>query len=131
MPVREQRARQLLDEARQDLAAAARLAEAHDVGDGVVGFHLQQATEKLLKAALAARGADYAKTHDIGQLLAELQRHDAAPPGSLRELQRLTPYAVEWRYEDGGRREALDRRAVLQRVEELRRWVEAELTAKR
>jgi HEPN domain-containing protein len=52
----------LLILARQDLRAAELLCDQPDVGDGIVGFHAQQAVEKLLKAWLASLGIAYPRT---------------------------------------------------------------------
>ena len=40
-----------------------------DVDDDTLGFHAQQAAEKLLKAALVARAVDYPRTHNLGALI--------------------------------------------------------------
>lgn len=55
-------ARLLLDSASQDLAACRLLAVASGIGDGVVGFHTQQAVEKSLKAVLSGKPATSALT---------------------------------------------------------------------
>ena len=39
-----------------------------------VGFHAQQCAEKYLKALLTARGIDFPKTHDLGELVARIIR---------------------------------------------------------
>lgn len=59
----------LLLKAAEDELAVDRLASDQSMPDAVVGFHLQQAAEKLLKAALAERGEDIRKTHDLSYLL--------------------------------------------------------------
>lgn len=43
----------LLQKAREDELAVDRLIDDVQISDAIVGFHLQQATEKLLKAVLA------------------------------------------------------------------------------
>ena len=66
-----------------------------------VGFHLQQAVEKALKAWLALLGETYPLTHNLGTLLSLLSDLGAtAEP--FDELTDLTPYAVEFRYSDAG-----------------------------
>jgi len=62
------RALELIALAREDEQAASVL-DGADTGDGPVGFHYQQAVEKLLKALLAARDADFPRTHDLVWLL--------------------------------------------------------------
>ena len=55
----------LLRKARQDELVLERLLSYRDVDDDTLGFHAQQAAEKLLKAALAVRGLDYPRTHNL------------------------------------------------------------------
>ena len=63
-----------------------------------IGFHLQQAAEKALKAWLAALGETYPLTHNLGTLLGLLSdRGVAVEP--FEGLAELTPYVVEFRYE--------------------------------
>jgi HEPN domain-containing protein len=64
-------AARLLTLARRDLRAAEILGGQPDVGDGIVGFHAQQATEKALKAWLTILGIPYPRTHDLSLLQAE------------------------------------------------------------
>ena len=61
-------ARALLDVADQDIRALRALLGA-DVGDGVFGFHVQQAAEKSFKAWLALLGVRFPLTHDLGVLM--------------------------------------------------------------
>jgi len=64
-----ERARAFLDRADADLVAVRALEKLDTVPDEIVGFHGQQAAEKLLKAVLAARGIDFPRTHSIRFLL--------------------------------------------------------------
>jgi hypothetical protein len=59
--------------ARSDEIALEKLADDPEVPDDLIGFHLQQALEKLLKAALAYAGVAPPRIHDLGELLALLQ----------------------------------------------------------
>jgi HEPN domain-containing protein len=61
-------------------------------------FEAEQAVEKALKAALRSRGIDFPKTHDIGELLALLDRLGQKIPQDLWKADGLTTYAVETRY---------------------------------
>jgi HEPN domain-containing protein len=63
-----------------------------------VGFHAQQAVEKALKAAIAGRDRDFPFTHDLGLLMQLCQDAGLELPGSLNEVDRLTPYAAAIRY---------------------------------
>lgn len=55
----------LLALARRDLRAAEILRDQPEVGDGIVGFHAQQAAEKALKAWLTLLGIEFPRTHDL------------------------------------------------------------------
>jgi HEPN domain-containing protein len=58
----------LLRNAKQDELVLERLLDDCDVDDDPLGFHAQQGAEKLLKAALVSRQADYPRTHNLGYL---------------------------------------------------------------
>lgn len=63
-----------------------------------VCFHAQQAAEKMLKAALVARGRNVARVHDLVALLAEAIAA-GSPLASLEaDCRLLTPYSVLLRY---------------------------------
>jgi HEPN domain-containing protein len=91
-------ARQLLGSAEQDLRACEVLSAAAGIGDALVGFHAQQATEKALKAVLAHAGIPYRRTHDIAELLDLLVDHNITAPPHADWLDELNPYGVEARY---------------------------------
>ena len=61
-------------------------------------FDAEQAVEKAVKAVLRSRGIDFPKTHDIGELLALLDRSGQKVPQDLWKADSLTTYAVETRY---------------------------------
>lgn len=63
-----------------------------------LGFHAQQAVEKLLKAVLISYDVQPEDTHAVGVLLGQLHRLDRRLAESLGEVDRLTPYAVRLRY---------------------------------
>ncbi len=64
------------------------------------GFHAQQAVEKALKALLCASDLDYPRTHDLESLAGRLAGSPFALPFSPARLRPLTPYAVDFRYDD-------------------------------
>ena len=70
-----------------------------DVADAIVGFHAQQAAEKLIKAVLAARGVTFVKSHALGYLIGLVEENDIGAPAELSEADVLSPWAVEFRYE--------------------------------
>ncbi len=109
--------------ARSDEIALDKLADDLDVPDDLIGFHLQQALEKLLKAALADAGVAPPRIHDLGELLALLRDEGLSPPPSLGEVRALVPWAVEFRYDDGPD-ERLDRTAGRETVSKMRAWID-------
>jgi HEPN domain-containing protein len=54
------------------------------VSDEVIGFHLQQAAEKLLKALLAAREVRYGRIHNLRALMDLLTDAGCPLPGRCR-----------------------------------------------
>ena len=125
-------ARLLVGKARQDEYVLERLAGDPQVADEAFGFHAQQAAEKLLKAALAAAAVVYPRTHRLGELIDLGRDRVLAVPGEFDELHRLTPFAVESRYEFFSEEveKPLDRQAVRDEVRRLRTWVEGLMAAR-
>jgi HEPN domain-containing protein len=113
--------------ARSDEIALEKLADDPDVPDDLIGFHSQQALEKLLKAALAHAGVAPPRIHDLGELVARLADVGLSPPDSASEARALVPWAVEFRYEDV-LDEQLDRAAARKAVSDLRGWVDGLLS---
>jgi HEPN domain-containing protein len=91
------------------------------VPDDVLGFHVQQAVEKRLKAVLAFHEVEYDRTHSVSYLTALLERHGVSSPPCREQIEGLTPWAVAARYEDTFQ-EVLDRAAARQLLSELRDW---------
>jgi HEPN domain-containing protein len=89
-----------LNKARQDLKAAGRLSGDDDISDEIVGFHIQQAIEKGLKALLAAHVVDFRKTHDIRELMDLVAEKLGALPEQFADLDEWTSFGVELRYDD-------------------------------
>jgi len=116
----------LLQAAEQDLAACEALAQAPGIGDAIVGFHAQQATEKALKAVLSRHGVEFRRTHDLALLLDLLQDRQLPPPPGADWLDELNPYAVEARYGVSGIA-GLDRPKVLAALHALLQWARAQL----
>jgi len=84
-----EQAQMLVRKAAADEAALNRLIDADEVDDEVVGFHAQQAVEKLLKAWLSQLGVNYPKTHNLQTLLELLERRGKALPQELAEIDRF------------------------------------------
>ncbi len=80
-----------LDKAAEDEVLVDEVIVSPRVSDAVIGFHCQQAVEKLLKALLSHLGVRFRKTHDLRELLDLLADHGAAPPHYLQEIDSLSP----------------------------------------
>ena len=126
MPNRDGRdlAELLLAKAAGDISTVRALQSNPAIPDEVLGFHAQQAVEKLLKAVLASRGIEFPRTHDLALLFALGERHGLAAPPELAGADALTPWAVEFRYEEALGKE-LDREAALALVESVEAWATA------
>lgn len=92
-----------------------------DVPDEVLGFHVQQAVEKRLKAVLALNEVGSQRTHSISYLTSLLEHHRIECPEHREQLEDLTPWAIEARYSDTLGR-SLDRLAVRGLVVSVREW---------
>jgi HEPN domain-containing protein len=124
-------ARRLLAKAAEDEYVLDRLLDDAAAPEAMVGFHAQQAAEKLLKAALFLAGAVPPRTHNLTQLLALVESSGFQLPANCEMLRWLTPYAVLYRYEGEAEddEEQLVRQEVRQQLRQLRAWVEAQLAA--
>ena len=88
-------AKLLLRAAERDLLTLRSMADS--TPEESVGFHVQQAAQKALKAWLAVLGHTYPLTHSL-ELLIDLLARQGVAVGSFRALADYTPYAVEFRY---------------------------------
>lgn len=86
--------------ARRDQLAFEALLNTSGVDLALACFHAQQAAEKVLKAIMCLQGLEYRRTHDLEELAAKLTVAGFPPPVSEAQFSRLTPYAVEFRYDD-------------------------------
>ena len=100
-PQREE-AERFLRLAKRDQAAFAALLNAPAVDLAVACFHAQQAAEKALKAVMCLNGLEFRRTHDLEALAGMLKDVDVMPPVNEHDLRCLTPYAIEFRYDDEG-----------------------------
>jgi HEPN domain-containing protein len=100
----------LIAKATADRQAVHVLAEA-DVADELIGFHAQQSVEKAVKAVLVLAGARLPRIHDLERLLALASESGSPPPASVAEAGWLTPWGVQFRYDEAV--ELLDHDAAL------------------
>ncbi|MFB3891609.1 MAG: HEPN domain-containing protein [Phycisphaerae bacterium] len=114
-----------LQKAAQDEALIDEVLANPRVSDEIIGFHCQQAVEKLLKAVLAELAVHTHRTHNLRQLIDVLGDQGKALPQELQDLDRLTPFAVVWRYGSPPCPLSLDRRGTRDLVRALRAWAES------
>ena len=93
----------LYKKARTDLKVAKNILEDFENGDDeldleVIMFHLQQSTEKLIKALLAYNRLHFTKTHSIAYLLDAISQNAIEIIENAESLIPLTEFAVEGRY---------------------------------
>lgn len=120
----------LIGKAEADKLVVDKLADDSEVADDVIGFHAQQAVEKLLKAVLANSGVEYPRVHDIDRLVDLLESQDIPLPSNARQLDELTPWATQLRYEELLDVEVLDRKATAKLVAGAAEWAHAALQAR-
>jgi len=124
-------ARLLMEKAAEDLYVLRQLIGDADAPDAVIGFHAQQAVEKLLKAVLTSRTVAFSRTHDIAALLDLLEQNTVAMPPDADRLPSLTPYAAEFRYgrlpPEGDEKDSFDRAWIVDGVTHTKAWAESVL----
>lgn len=64
----------------------------------IIAFHCQQCAEKYLKALLTLHKISFPKNHDLEVLLTIVLQADPLLAPIQKNLSRLTPFAVEFRY---------------------------------
>jgi len=121
----------LLRKAAQDELAMKLLLSHPESPDDAVGFHAQQAVEKLLKAVLVSKEVRYRWRHDLVELIDLMIENGIAFPPELEDVRRLNPFAVELRYDDlpEGEDELLDRQWASNCVKRLTEWAESIVNA--
>jgi HEPN domain-containing protein len=86
--------------ARNDLRSAETLIATADYAEDVVGFLLQQAVEKSLKSVIAGSEREVPRTHDLEELVQLVEDSVPELPATLASSSWLTPWAVDFRYEE-------------------------------
>jgi HEPN domain-containing protein len=113
-------ARLMLRLAQDDLAAMEVLETSARISPSIFGFHAQQAVEKALKAWLSLLDVAYPRIHALYELLNLLEDHGATTASRFRQLRDLTPFAVQFRYEELPILDAnLDRGEIIRQVRDL------------
>ena len=119
-------AERLLRLARRDQAAMQALLGAPGVPLALAFFHAQQAAEKALKAVMCLQALAFRRRHDLEELAGQLADVGCPPSVSESELRPLTPYAVEYRYDDEAP-ELLTSNQAQTIVEALLTWADAQI----
>jgi len=91
-------ARILLKAALRDIRALEGMRDPEVFADEIFGFHVQQATEKCLKAWIAAIGEVYPFIHNLGILQRFLEER-GYNLDSFESLQQYSAFAAQIRYE--------------------------------
>lgn len=89
-----------LDKAEKDFRTIQHESTFPDAVKESICFHCQQAVEKYLKAYLVFLDLKFPKTHEIGELIAIIEKIDKEIGSFRDEADKLTDYAVELRYPD-------------------------------
>jgi len=124
---RREMVRTLLHKAAQDEAVVEALAGDRKFDDETVGFHAQQAVEKLLKAWLSHLSVDYPKVHRLEMFVDLLEANGKTLPEELADVGLLTPFATVFRYDDLPLAASIDRGRLLQMVREIRAFIERQI----
>lgn len=120
-------ARSLVSLAERDIRNFQCVSDIALFGDETAGFLAQQASERRLKAWVACMGEVYPLTHDLMTLLDILGKR-TTDASQFRDLEALTPFAVQFRYEflpDGAK--LLDRQGIALCLNALLERVRAEI----
>jgi HEPN domain-containing protein len=88
-----------LEKAGQDLVAVEKWLADPEIADEIIGFHIQQAIEKSLKAVLLGFAIDFPRTHNLGLLIELCQNNQIQVPSEFLEVDVFNRFAVQWRYE--------------------------------
>ena len=116
-----------LSKAAEDESLLDAVLELPGVSDAIFGFHCQQAAEKLLKAVLSHHGLGFTRTHDLQELIELLEAAGHPLPAEAATADELTPFAVQFRYDDLSTAHAVDRPALRELVRNLRKFTQAEM----
>ncbi len=117
-------AQRLLRKAENDIAAFDKLRDSPDIATEILGFHAQQAAEKMLKAILAFHQIRYPFTHRLADLIDMLRDNGISFPDRFEDARFLTPFAVELRYDFlHSEDDNLDRDATFALLQEIHDWV--------
>ena len=113
-----------LKKAKEDQILVEEVINSERVSDEIIGYHCQQATEKLLKAVLTISEAKFRGTHNLTTLMDYAQDAGFPVPKELSILRMLTIYGTELRYDDVTIDKPFDRKNTLAQIKKLHTWAE-------
>jgi HEPN domain-containing protein len=99
------------------------------LSDSILGFHAQQAVEKLFKALLSQLQVPYERTHELDRLHLLLLAAGEKLPQIPLSLSDLTDYAVVYRYDLLYQKNAFDTADLIETVRILREHITARIAA--
>jgi len=125
-------AQALLNKADQDKTVFDKLRPDPEVAVDILGFHAQQAAEKMLKALLASKETGFPFSHRLADLFDLVREKGVSVPEDLEELRFLTPFAVAFRYElyEEEEEEPFDSERISALLNKLREWTTGEILAR-
>jgi hypothetical protein len=99
------------------------------IPESIIGFHAQQAVEKLIKALLAAQSVPFELTHNLDRLQTALLAAGETLPATPVPLTELNDFAVAYRYDLLFQFASLDTSEVIETVRLIREHVVARIAA--
>ena len=99
------------------------------ISESILGFHAQQAVEKLIKALLSHLNVSYERTHDLGRLTTLLLAAGERLPQTPLALSDLNDFAVVYRYDLLFQFAAPDKADMIETVRLIREHIVARITA--
>jgi hypothetical protein len=100
-----------------------------DLPEAILGFHAQQAVEKLIKALLSQLGVPFELTHNLARLESLLDAAGESLPDTPIPLGELTDFSVFYRYDLLFQFAVPDKQDVLNSVRLIREHVVARIAA--
>lgn len=100
-----------------------------DIPDSILGFHTQQAVEKLMKALLSQLDVPFELTHSLERLDKVLKANHETLPATPIALLDLTDFAVVYRYDLMFQVRPPDRAELAETVRLIREHVVARIAA--
>lgn len=99
------------------------------IPESILGFHAQQAAEKLIKALLSALSVPFELTHNLGRLQTALEAAGESLPATPSALSELNDFAVVYRYDLLFQFEAPERADLIETVRLIREHIVSRIAA--